>query len=231
MNIKAIAMTGVMSLAGLGLVGTGAHAIFTTATSSNQTVTAGTVNVVFWSSDANAGCTTQALAVANDCTSITLPTVGPVGSTFDTPASTVNEINTGSLPAAEASVQVTDTVNNNAGYYLQDEMNMCIGSDGAAVANGPLTTAMALTPTVTLDGSLATGYAVLGANQANGDSFTVDFYAGQNSTICGDVYSVGSITSGIWRGYEGGAYTMPAALTSAAQGASVTVTVTNSATN
>ena len=39
-------MTGVMSLAGLGLIGAGAHAAFNTTTTSNQTVSAGTLGVV-----------------------------------------------------------------------------------------------------------------------------------------------------------------------------------------
>jgi len=45
MKLNKIAMTGVMSLAGLGLVGAGAHAVFTQNTTSAQTLTAGTMNV------------------------------------------------------------------------------------------------------------------------------------------------------------------------------------------
>ena len=46
MKLRSVAMTGVLSLAGLGLVGAGAHAVFTTSTASNQTVTAGTAGPV-----------------------------------------------------------------------------------------------------------------------------------------------------------------------------------------
>ena len=46
MKIKSVAMIGVMSLAGLGLIGAGAHAAWTTNTSSAQQVTAGTITVV-----------------------------------------------------------------------------------------------------------------------------------------------------------------------------------------
>ena len=41
MKFKTIAMTGVMSLAGLGLIGAGAHAVFTTTTASSQTINVG----------------------------------------------------------------------------------------------------------------------------------------------------------------------------------------------
>ena len=40
MRIRSVALIGVMSLAGLGLVGAGAHAIYTANTTSTETVTA-----------------------------------------------------------------------------------------------------------------------------------------------------------------------------------------------
>ncbi|MGA9076777.1 MAG: MBG domain-containing protein [Acidimicrobiales bacterium] len=42
MKLRSVALVGVMSLAVLGLIGTGAHAVFTTSTTSSQTITAGT---------------------------------------------------------------------------------------------------------------------------------------------------------------------------------------------
>jgi len=41
-KLRSVALVGVMSLAVLGLIGTGAHAVFTTSTTSSQTITAGT---------------------------------------------------------------------------------------------------------------------------------------------------------------------------------------------
>jgi predicted ribosomally synthesized peptide with SipW-like signal peptide len=65
MKLKTMAMTGVMSLAGLGLIGAGAHATFTQNTTSQQQITAGTPQVVLSSADASNGCTTIAIAEAN----------------------------------------------------------------------------------------------------------------------------------------------------------------------
>ncbi len=42
MKLRSVALVGVVCLAGLGLVGVGAHAAFTTSTTSGQTITAGT---------------------------------------------------------------------------------------------------------------------------------------------------------------------------------------------
>jgi hypothetical protein len=216
MKFKTIAMTGVMSLAGLGLIGAGAHAVFTTTTSANQTITGGSPKVVFFSS-VTPGCTTA----AENCTSLTLPDVGPVPSTFDSTPVVITEENVGNIPVAEASVQLTDTVNNNPGSYLQDQMNVCIYSDSETVVNGPLTTGLALKPSVTLNG------AILGAN-GGFDSFTLEFYAGQNPTAgCGELYSSGPTTSGRWQNQTGSGWATPASLTSDAEGGSVTVTVTN----
>ena len=53
MKLRTIGMTGVMSLAGLGLVGAGAHAVFTQNTTSRQTITAGTMHVTLHSDSAN----------------------------------------------------------------------------------------------------------------------------------------------------------------------------------
>lgn len=42
MKLRSVALVGVTSLAALGLIGVGAHAVFTTSTQSGQTITAGT---------------------------------------------------------------------------------------------------------------------------------------------------------------------------------------------
>ena len=42
MKLRSVALVGVSSLAALGLIGVGAHAVFTTSTTSGQTITAGT---------------------------------------------------------------------------------------------------------------------------------------------------------------------------------------------
>ena len=205
MKLRTIALTGVVGLAGLGLIGVGAHAVFTTTTASNQTITAGTAGPVYLTSPDVPGCED----VSNDCTSLTLPSVGPVGSTFDTtPPIPVTITNEGTIPVEETGLQLTDSTNGTPGNYLQDEMNICISSDpgtGAVgapyglldgaeiVANGPLTTGLALSPSVTLIGPTL-------AASGGTDEYQVDFYAGQNSAECGTTWSDGPHTASAWSG-------------------------------
>src|SRR5271157_4126491 len=182
LKFRNFAVFGAASMMGLGLIGVGAHAVFTTSTASSQTITAGSPSVIVYSADAP-GCTT----IADNCTSITLNPVGPVGSTFDQPIPLVPIYikNTGLIPVTEGAIQLTDATNGPAGSYLQDQMNIYMSSDpgsnlGAGipdnatiVANGPLLTGLALTPSVKLVGpTLAPGAT---------DEYQVDFYAGQNS--------------------------------------------------
>jgi len=61
-------------------------------------------------------------------------------------------------------------------------------------------------------------------------TFSVDFYAGQNSTHCNQVSSDGTNTKAAWDGYQGHAYQTPASLTNAAQGGVITPTLTFSFT-
>jgi predicted ribosomally synthesized peptide with SipW-like signal peptide len=242
MKLKTVAMTGVLSLAGLGLVGAGAHAAWTTSTSSSQTITAGTVGPVLLVSPDSPLCATLALAETNDCTTLTLPTVGPEGSTFDTtPLIPVTIYNEGNVPVSESAIQLTDSSGGtSADNALASEMDICISSDpgssvgagysyagglidGATiVANGPLSTGLALTPSVTLIGP------VLAASGGT-DEYQVDFYAGENSAECGSVWSDGGHTASAWSlaGYPSvNPWVTPASLTNAAEGGAVTVTLT-----
>jgi hypothetical protein len=250
MKLKTVAMTGVLSLAGLGLVGAGAHAVFTNNTSSTQTISAGLPAVYLYAAGAVAApgttapgdpCTSATLAPENDCTSITLPAVGPEGSTFDTtPLTAINIVNDGNIPVTEAAIQLTDSSGGtSADNTLASEMDICISSDpgsgvsyapndglldGATiVANGPLSTGLALTPSVTLVGP------TLAANGGT-DEYQVDFYAGENSAECGTTWSNGPHTADAWSGtvYPAapGPWVTPASLTTPAEGGSVAVTVT-----
>ena len=230
MKFKSIAMTGVMSLAGLGLVGAGAHAVFTTNSISSQTITAGTPQVVLSSADASNGCTTIAIAEANPVTCSGTLTLNPpaiVGSTFETPASQVWVTNTGNIPVTETQIQMGESIGNSAGNYLAAQMNVCLHSwdvsfgpytgTGWVEANGPLSTAVALNPTVVENPVvIAPGASIW---------YSMEFYAGKNSA-CGTEYSDGTHTSATWTAYDGGPYSTPASLTSDAEGGVVTPTFT-----
>lgn len=234
MKLRTIAFAGVASLAGLGLIGVGAHAVFTTTTASSQTITAGTAGPVYLSSPDVPGCTT----VSDDCTSLTFATAGPEGSTFDTPLAPVTITNEGTIPVNESGIQLTDSTNGTPGNYLQDEMDICISSDPGSgpgvgsggglldnatiVANGPLTTGLGLSPSVTLIGPTL-------AKSGGTDEYQVDFYAGENSLECGTTWSDGGHTASAWSGagYPSvNPWVTPASLASNAEGGAVDVTLT-----
>ena len=229
-KLKNFAMIGAMSIAGTGLIGIGAHAVFTTSTASSQTITAGTMGgVVLSSPDASNGCISVGVAVANPstCHTLTLNPPAPVGSTFETPASTVTVTNNSNIPVTEASMQLTDSTNGTPGNYLQNQMDICIYSDGNTVATGPLTTGLGLTPSIGLN---AITLAANNVGAASQDTYQVDFYAGQNSALCTTPWSSGPHTAYAWSGSgwpypQTNPWVTPASLTNDAQGGVVGVTL------
>jgi hypothetical protein len=211
---------GAVGVAALALIGTGAGATFTDAVHSNRTINAGTMNLQISN---GAGGTVSA-----DGKSVTLPAVGPTGSTFESAHRVVTVRNTGNIPATADFFQMTESDAGNANdKALLAQTNVCIQSTDPSggpwtEGNGPLTTAIALTPTV------KENPVVLQPGQAM--TFSVDFYAGQDSTQCRPVSSDGSHTKAAWDGYDGGPYHTPASLTNDAQGGSITPTLTFSFT-
>jgi predicted ribosomally synthesized peptide with SipW-like signal peptide len=171
-----MAIFGAIGVAALALIGAGAAATFNATTTSSQTINAGTLSVVVSSPDAP-GCTTS----ADNCTTLTLDSVGPEGSTFDTPASLITITNTGSIPATEISMTISDTPVNSAGLdnggTLASEMGLCMYSDGAPVVNGDLSAVEGGSP-YDLGDSLLAG-------TPGTDSYSADFYAGEGSSECG----------------------------------------------
>ena len=139
MKLKSIAMTGVMSLAGLGLVGAGAHAVFTQNTVSAQTITAGTMNVTLYSTDAVGGNNTANLALAN---------LGPTGSTFTTGDQLVTITNNAPFVVSEITATPGDTFDSSGGptspnSRLAAETYLCEVSSGEVIYNGLLSAAPA----------------------------------------------------------------------------------------
>jgi hypothetical protein len=182
MKLKTVAMTGVLSLAGLGLVGAGAHAVFTTSTTSSQTITAGTPSVVLYSPTATAG---------NNSDTLTLAPVGAVGSSFVSTEQDITLTNNGDIPVTEFTIQVSDAPANSAGTPLASEMSMCLTSDGYIMYNGPLRApggssgfsagaSAGSEDLITLD---ANPPYVLAPTET--DHYTMMFYAGTEDTGCG----------------------------------------------
>jgi hypothetical protein len=211
---------GAVGVAALALIGTGAGATFTDAVHAHRTINAGTMNVQIV--DGAGG------AVSADGKSVTLPDVGPTGSTFESEHKIVTIKNLGNIPATADAIQMTEshvgTANNNA---LLAQTNVCIQSTDASggpwtEGNGPLTTAIALNPTVKQNPVVL--------QPGDTMTFSVEFYAGQDSSECNPTSSDGSNTRAAWDGYDGGPYHTPASLTNAAQGGTITPTMTFSFT-
>jgi hypothetical protein len=225
-------IVGALGVGALALIGAGAGATFNAHTTTSQTITAGTANVVLTATG------TDCLTVADNCHSITLPAVKAVGSTFLTTNPTVWMHNIGNIPVDYANLQLSETHNaDSASVALRNEMNVCIqGTDpmegpgqwhGVEV-NGPLMTGVSLGSKMDVQNLHTTLQA--------GDTapFSVDFYAGMDSA-CGHLTSAGSITAEAWgvvpnpparSGDNTTFYKTPASLGDEAQGGVVTPTLT-----
>jgi hypothetical protein len=210
-SVVALVGAGILGIAAVGL---GAGATFTDAVHANQTITAGTMHLTLTSAHGD---------VSSDGQTITLPSFGPVGSTFETGQNTITVRNDGDIPATTVAFQLTETHgSSDASAALLNQMNVCIMSTDPSgtwtEGNGPLTTGLALNPTVHENPVvLRPGHSM---------TFSVGFYAGQDSTHCGQVSSSGHNTMLAWDGYDGGPYHTPASLTSAAMGGVVIPSLT-----
>ncbi|MGA3352816.1 MAG: SipW-dependent-type signal peptide-containing protein [Acidimicrobiales bacterium] len=180
MKLKTVAMTGVLSLAGLGLIGAGAHAQFTQTTQSTQQIDAGTMNVQLSTLVPGAS-----LSNSNQTLTFALSTVG---STFTTGDQLVTITNYSNIPVLEIESTPSDTYNgaSTAATAFAGEVYMCEVSSGTVIYNGALSAA----PAQAITGSL-TAY----PGPGNTDSYSVNFYAGTVTTGCGSATS-GAAVSG-----------------------------------
>jgi hypothetical protein len=206
-SVVALVGAGILGIAAVGM---GAGATFTDAVHTNQTITAGTMHVTVSSASGT---------LSSDGRTITLPPFGPVGSTFETDQNIITVHNSGDIPVTTAAFQLSETHGtSDASAALLNQMNVCIKSTDPSgtwtEGNGPLTTGVALTP------SVKENPVVLQPGESM--TYSVGFYAGQDSTHCASVSSDGSNTRAAWDGYDGGPYHTPASLTSAAMGGVVT---------
>lgn len=221
LRLKNLAMTGALSVAALVLVGTGAHAVFTTSSTSSQTITAGTLAVALSSPDAaSSACVTA----VGDCQSLTWNPLGPVGSTYTTGDQTVTVTNAGNLPVYETSFTLTAS----GASSLESESSVCITrpwQGGQEVFyNGPLPGISGVLVPIA-------GWPVIAG--AATDTYTINVYAGTEPTACGGTYSgvagvsyiyVPGGAAHIWNPPTGSTSSAPS-LDNLAEGQSMTVSV------
>jgi predicted ribosomally synthesized peptide with SipW-like signal peptide len=178
LSIKNLAMTGALSVAGVGLVGVGTHAVFTAQTVASQSIQAGTLSLVL--STASTGAT------GGGTPNLTFAPLTNVGSSFSTGADTFTITNNGTIPANEVAIQLGDQ-NNNA--TLQGETWAClyqlpggigVPAGGYIYGNEPLTTMESYGQTAIL-GTIPVGQT---------DQYTVVYYAGETTqTDCGGAFT------------------------------------------
>jgi hypothetical protein len=109
-KFKNMAMIGAMSIAGVGLVGVGAHATFSTATTSSQQITTGTPGVALTAPGATlTGVGSDCTNTGEACGNITLAPVGPTGSSFTSGDQLITISNIGNIPLTELVFTVSST--------------------------------------------------------------------------------------------------------------------------
>jgi predicted ribosomally synthesized peptide with SipW-like signal peptide len=169
MKLRTIAMTGVLSLAGLGLVGAGAHAVFTQNTVSSQTISSGSLGVVLWANGAS----------GDNTATITLATPPNVGSSFTTGDQLVKMINNGTIAATESTVTLSGVTTYGATNDLLNGLQVCVATNNNLVIyNGSL---------VAVSGSPLTYYGGTTIAASGGsDYYFVNIYAGNEPTMCGN---------------------------------------------
>jgi predicted ribosomally synthesized peptide with SipW-like signal peptide len=196
-SLRNLAMTGALGVAGIGLVGVGAHAVFTQNTTSSQQITAGTMNVTL--------STTGAGALGNNTSALTLAPVGPTGSSFTTGDEVVTITNHSNIPVNITSIGTGSTYPTSA---LATELYICeVDPYGYVDYNGPLSGA------TTVPYGPGNPIAPLAT-----EPMIMNIYAGNETTACGAVTHVGHLA-------VAGTSTAPS-LGNGAEGQSIVVTVT-----
>jgi hypothetical protein len=159
--------------------------------------------------------------------------LGPVNSTFESTHRVITLTNTGDFDLTAVAFQLSEThvgtANNNA---LAAQINVCVQSTDKSggpwtEGNGPLWAAVNLVPTLNQN-PVVMSHNPAGINHSM--TFSVDVYAGKDSTRCNRVHSDGSHANDAWNALVGHGYSTPASLNNAAIGAHVTPKLTFSFT-
>lgn len=188
-SLKNLAMTGALSVAGLGLVGVGAHAVFTQNTTSQQTINAGTMNVTLHSDGA-----TVLYGTDNTAALVLAPTNSHEGSSFAEVYHVVMT-NNSNIPVSEVSFQLGAT-NDGSGpsSVMQAGLWACLyASDAGASGPGEIYFNSPLNTAITW-GAGASKFLQLPVGGT--DDYTLVIYAGPSDNGCGPRYD--GFVAGSW---------------------------------
>lgn len=169
MRLRNIAVLGGIGVAALALIGVGAAATFTQTTVSNQQIQAGTLDVTL-------STTLGGATLSNNGQTLTLAQFGPTQSSFTTGDQLITITNSGDITVNE----ITEQLGATGASALINELSVCEVSSGTVIYNGLLKDGLSLQ---SIAGTIA---------PAGTDSYTINVYAGSETTACGTVTTVGS---------------------------------------
>jgi predicted ribosomally synthesized peptide with SipW-like signal peptide len=172
-SFKNLAMTGALSAVGLGLIGVGAHAVFTQNTTSAQTINAGTLNVLLYSTDYLSG---------QGSTYLTLQPTAPESSTFNTGLQPIQVYNGSNIPAT--GISATFSNDGTGSGALFNELYVCVEDNaGNVIFNGSLASEFNGTATIPSLGPIAPGAS---------EYYYVNYYAGNGQALGGNCGTSGA---------------------------------------
>jgi len=197
MKLRTVPLVGVMGIAGLGLIGVGAHATFTTSTSSGETITAGTPSdPLSGACLSGTNCPVDAnnilYTLSSDGETLTFTPDTPSGLSFTTGDEEVTATSTGNIPLTDP----TWVLSANSGSQLESEAYVCATSTGigtndtnVVLYNGPLSGFSGTSYALSGDEIITSGAPT--ATSGPTDNFVVDVYAGSEPTLCGANFTNG----------------------------------------
>ena len=196
MKLRWVPIVGAIGIVSAALIGIGAHATFTTNTSSGQSITAGISDpTLVGTCVSGTNCPTASSALftlSPDGDTLTFTPVAPATSSFTSGDEGVTATNTGNLPLSDPSWVVSST----GGSDLESQAYVCATSTGIGTGttnyvlyNGPLS---GFTGTYSLSGDVLTPTGPPTATSGTTDNVVVDVYAGSEPTLCGTNDSPGT---------------------------------------
>jgi hypothetical protein len=211
-KLNRIAIGGVAGIMGLGLIGVGAHAAFSTTVQSHQRVTVGRLAVQltgFPATDVASGQGTRILTFNASTTNSTSFTTGTL---------TVKISNVGTLPATITG----GTLTGSPGNTLETEAHVCVASATSGTVNKYLVEYNGLLSGVNIpaSGTLMSTHTANFVATATNTYVVINVFAGSGqTTACGNDNRGTTIAKG------GATETYASSLTNTAQGNSMTVTM------
>lgn len=194
LKLRNIAIAGALGIAGMGLIGVGAHATFDAAATSSQVISTGAPAITLEGSCFAGPCMNNPVLDTITNNNSNAPTLsftagGPYGSSFTTGDELVTGTNTGNIPLSELTITLNSTYPTSA---LAEGASVCVASTGIGTDH--------VHPFVVYNGPLSPGGVVAGPfgpfniplPTSASDNWIVDVFAGTQTTACGSTTGGGT---------------------------------------